>query len=432
MGLLKSQLVTLSGGSTNSPVDPNLTLDLEFSSMTALPASVTFTRTSIGTYFDTNGVLQTALANAARFDHDPVTLEPLGLLIEEARTNLQRYSQDFSQWPPTNCTKAPAAALDGTTSATEIIPNNTVNNHKLDGQTSTVDTTSTYTLSFYAKKGAANFVSLSMAGAYNYCAWNLDTGTLAGNGTPWTNPGIQACGNGWYRCYVNGIFNGTTVTTQIYAALTVAAAGQPNSAAGDGVAPWITIWGAQIELGAFPTSYTPTTTAAVVRAADNARMTGVDFSSWYDPLKGTVLIKAQALINPAYPAVWAIGKGAGLGSMLLSQGSPNGRLLGELRDDSGASQVSFFSGVTLSDRQPFLAALAYATNDAGFAVNGVSMTRDNSVIVPTGMLSMSLGNKLAAQASAGAFDTTRIAFLKYWNVAKTDAELQEITNPTKY
>jgi len=118
--------------------------------------------------------------------------------------------------------------------------------------------------------------------------------------------------------------------------------------------------------------------------------------------------------------------------MLLSQGTPNGRLLFGAWDDSGATQVSFFSGVTLSDRQSFLAALAYATDDAGFAVNGVSMLRDNSVTLPTGMLSMSLGNKLASQASAGSFDTTRIAFLKYWNVAKTNAELQEITNPAKY
>ena len=88
MGLLKSNLITLAGGASAPTGDPTLKLDLEFSSMTALPNSVTFTRSSIATYFDQNGVLQTALANAARFDHDPVTLEPLGLRLEAAATNL--------------------------------------------------------------------------------------------------------------------------------------------------------------------------------------------------------------------------------------------------------------------------------------------------------------------------------------------------------
>ena len=396
MGLLKSQLTTLSGGSTNSPVDPNLTLDLEFSSMTVLPASVTFTRASIGTYFDSNGVLQTALAGAARFDHDPVTLEPLGLLIEEARTNALPYSLDcFTGWtgslvPTINSTVSP----DGTASATLFTATGANQNWF---RATSIAAGDTYTFSAFVKrKTGVGVVQMQCAGA------------------------------GYTAVPVTDIWTRVSVTAAV-------TAGSKNSVfqintAGDEV--WI--WGAQLEAGAFPTSYIPTTSAAVPRSADNARMTGVDFSSWYDPLKGTVLIKAQALINPAYPAVWAIGKGAGLGNMLLSQGSPNGRLLGELRDDSGTSQVNFFSGLTLSDRQPFLAALAYATDDAGFAVNGVSMPRDNSVIVPTGMLSMSLGNKLAAQASAGAFDTTRIAFLKYWNVAKTDAELQEITNPAKY
>ena len=52
---------------------------------------VTLTRASSATYWDANGVLQTAAADEPRFDHDPVTGERLGLLREEQRTNLAPY-----------------------------------------------------------------------------------------------------------------------------------------------------------------------------------------------------------------------------------------------------------------------------------------------------------------------------------------------------
>jgi hypothetical protein len=45
---------------------------------------------------------------------------------------------------------------------------------------------------------------------------------------------------------------------------------------------------AQLEAGAFPTSYIPTTSATVTRAADNASMVGSNFSSWYNQSAGTI------------------------------------------------------------------------------------------------------------------------------------------------
>jgi len=64
------------------------TLDLNFTQTKQLDPRITFSRSSSGTYFDNTGVLRTARANQARFDHDPVTGESLGLLVEEARSNL--------------------------------------------------------------------------------------------------------------------------------------------------------------------------------------------------------------------------------------------------------------------------------------------------------------------------------------------------------
>ena len=69
-----------------------LSLDLQFADDKTLTArkgpTPVFTRASSATFVGSNGLIQSAAINAARFDHDPVTLVCKGLLIEESRTNL--------------------------------------------------------------------------------------------------------------------------------------------------------------------------------------------------------------------------------------------------------------------------------------------------------------------------------------------------------
>ena len=55
-----------------------------------------FKRSSVGTYVGANGLIQTAGKDEPRFHHDPETLEPLGLLIEESRINHVVNNQDAS------------------------------------------------------------------------------------------------------------------------------------------------------------------------------------------------------------------------------------------------------------------------------------------------------------------------------------------------
>lgn len=63
-----------------------------------LASTGTFTRSTTATYFDAAGVLQTAAVNTPRFDHDPVTLVPLGLMAENATTNFLAYASTPNVW----------------------------------------------------------------------------------------------------------------------------------------------------------------------------------------------------------------------------------------------------------------------------------------------------------------------------------------------
>lgn len=54
-----------------------------------------------------------------------------------------------------------------------------------------------------------------------------------------------------------------------------------------------TVQYAQLEAGAFATSYIPTTTTALTRNADVASMTGTNFSSWYNQPQGTFFTQYQ-------------------------------------------------------------------------------------------------------------------------------------------
>ena len=69
-----------------------LALDLQFAANKTMTArkgpTPTFTRASTATFVGSDGLIQSAAVNAARFDHDPVTLACKGLLIEESRSNL--------------------------------------------------------------------------------------------------------------------------------------------------------------------------------------------------------------------------------------------------------------------------------------------------------------------------------------------------------
>ena len=231
-------------------IQPSLMLD--FANSGALDPRITFTRASSGTYFGPDGVLYTAQANAPRFDYSPSTLAAQGLLIEESRTNLCIYSEDFTyaNWLVTNGTKTTGVSdpWGGSTAATLTATNTSAT---FQNAAATVVIGTTYTVS---------------------CWMRRRTGTGA--------VGIRAVENANTPVTITNTWARYSLT--VTAAQTIGRAGVYVQTSGDE----IDVWGFQLEAGAFPTSYIPTTTIALTRAADAASVNTL--SPWYNAAEGTV------------------------------------------------------------------------------------------------------------------------------------------------
>jgi len=247
-------------------------LNLDFARTKTLDPRIDFTRGSIGTYYDAKGRLVTAASGEPRFDHDPDTLECKGLLIEEQRTNLLTHSEQFDNaaWSKGNTTISANAttAPDGATTADKLVENTASGQHYAQENISFVAGTS-YTLSCYVKAAEYDSVKLQLNTAA-FGQFVQSTFALSGEGQATvtsagtnTSANIVYVGNGWYRCSLISEATATSVSQAVVMLLNDASS---SNYTGDGTSG-IYIWGAQLEAGAFPTSYIPSTETFTSRAS---------------------------------------------------------------------------------------------------------------------------------------------------------------------
>jgi len=252
-------------------------------------------------------VLKTAAPNAPRFDHDPVTGESKGLLIEEQRTNLHRYSQDFTQeWgfrqgsAIHNATIAP----DGTQSAVKYVEDTTNDRHFIQGEFDGwfIEQGKSYCISVFAKAAERGFVQINRSGGDSLANFNVRDGVV--NSVTTTDASFTVLsadavpvGNGWYRCYVAFDWDDTSIDSTLRLYFSDDDDFGVNSSPsyqGDGFSG-IYIWGAQVEEGSFPTSYIPTSGSQVTRVADSASITGENFSEWYRQDEGSFFVEMEGI-----------------------------------------------------------------------------------------------------------------------------------------
>jgi hypothetical protein len=279
-------------------ISPSLSLNLARSK--TLDPRITFTRTSSGTRTNSQGLVEVVPANSPRFDHsyNPVsgTMRSLGLLVEESRQNTLLYSQEFNNWNISNgsITQNTATAPDGTETADKLVENSSTGNKEVN-QGNVVFTSGTHlTISCFCKaSGRTRFRFAGTSARFDNVGtdayFDLSTGTVVTTTGGMTSANITPYPNGWYRCTAT-MLPTSSGTNNIF--ITLVNTGTTSNYTGDGSSGML-LWGAQLEIGTFPTSYIPTLGSTATRTADNVTMTGDNFSDWYNQSEGTFYVSSR-------------------------------------------------------------------------------------------------------------------------------------------
>ena len=262
---------------------------------------ITFSRASSATLVGSNGLIQTAGINRPRFDYDPTTVTLNGLLLEQGSTNQQLdssfniFAGGIYRWYGSHAllTFNSALAPDGTTAATTItdnLANDTHQAHYVNGVFPVglnpnipfykwpVGGPQTETCSMFFKAGTLRFARLELyenaigAGVavdIDLHAGILKNGGTIGSGSTYLASSIKAYSNGIYRVSVSGIIPDPHNLS--CSPLTEESLGEADYVGSGGT---ISVWGADLENNAIPTSYLYTA------SVPNLQLDSDNFANW--------------------------------------------------------------------------------------------------------------------------------------------------------
>ena len=406
--------ITVTGEVAASQDYPNYrpTLDFNFAAVKKLDPRITYSRTGPASYTDEFGIVKLVGANTPRFDHDPVTRECKGLLIEEERSNYLIYSEMLEDWNfgvGTDVFTASSGSQlsdnpDGSSPAYHYAPSSTAGHHRFNRGVTVPTLNTNYVVSVFVKRVTAGtvsnlnrYVELEVTGNFN--------GNSAGTGQSGSNGGshvvydlqnltihngqadntngyvgdskLEDYGNGWYRCsYVFNPGSGSHSTGHVWWGHPSATAGDSGNETGNG-SPSFYFWGASIEKGSFLTSYIPTNGETVTRGSDDLVIDGEDLTDFHNQPEGTIL--ADYKVIGGYPQIMYLSNNTASRRIgLYEAGSAQTRFL--IGNSGTLADTTDSAGTTVGDN--IKSAGAYKLNDVAAAKNGVISSTDSSVTIP--------------------------------------------------
>ena len=363
-------------------------------------ADFTITRSSTATRINPSGNIESVAINAPQITHSGGCAS---FLVEPQRTNLSRYSEeiDNAAWvSPSNDVTVSANAVtspDGTTNADEC---ETTSNFSQMYQTISLSASTTYTWSFYAKKGTMTDIGqqiLNMNGDGNY---GISGSYYSQIGSDWTRVSFT---------FTTGVNGGNTRFYPI------------NSS---GVTGSIYLWGFQVEQYSVDTSYIPTTSGSVTRVKTVWETTGL--GSVLKPTEGVLMVEIRFPHGSTGMATNILSVSSGNMTNMVNIGHWGG-YFGQVTMNS--SHLMFAIGSQPAVDENFhKIAVKYKSGDSAIWFDGVETNSSTTTGAPTGTnlntISGSYGNSSGFWPFFG-----EIRQIQYYDDILTDAELLDLTTP---
>jgi hypothetical protein len=335
---------------------------------------LSFSRASTATRVNASGLIEAVASNVPRLDYLGSSCPRL--LLEPQRTNVVTYSEQINNaaWGKLNTTISANAAVapDGTTSADLVYPTTTGTDRVIE-QLPVGIIGQTWTSSFFVKASGFSWVLIYSPNLVT-CWFNASTGTFGTVGAGATATVLGQV-NGFWRVS----FTGTIASSNAYLYVGTADANGTTTSTASGT-NGILIWGCQIELGAYATSYIPTLAASVTRVADAASKTGI--SSLIGQTEGTLFaeIFVPSIATAGTFANFTLSDGTSSNLVTIAY-YPDGRIqAAAIVGGSLTVNIDLTSYGLTAGTHKF--AFAYKLNDYVFYVDGVQQGTDTSSGVP--------------------------------------------------
>jgi hypothetical protein len=176
-----------------------------------------------------------------------------------------------------------------------------------------------------------------------------------------------------------------------------------------------TVQFAQLEVGAFATSFIPTAASQVTRNADVATMTGTNFSSWYNASEGAFAL--QGFVTPSATCNYFFASDGAITNSLYFDHSG-----GTIRNVifSGGAAVTMSTGAIGTVGAAVNMLSTYKLNNFAAAKNAGTVATVGSGAVPVSMNQLSIGSALGIVA----FVNSSISKIMYYPQRIINAEVQ--------
>ena len=385
-----------------------------------------FTRASTATRVNADGLIESVASGVPRIDY---TGGGCGkLLLEPQRTNLLTYSEQLDNvaWNKFRSSVTANATIspDGITNAEKLIQQSGSNDGGGVSQSIGISNATVYTYSFFAKAAGYNWTYARVVNSpSDFYAWfDLSNGVVGITVGLVTSSSIVSYGNGWYRCSMTFTSAETLASPHIYIANSN---NSDQTPAADGV-KGIFAYGAQLEQGAYPTSYIPTSGATATRLADACSKTGI--SSLIGQTEGTLYLefKDKDYSFATISRGLSISDGTYNNRIYISQlGGGNIYVVGAT---GGTPDLEIQESVPSGRRGTIKAALAYKNNDFALYVNGTLAGTDTSSAVPA-CSNLYLGQEIGLTSNSLNKPYNQVQLFK---THFTNADLEEITSWTSF